>query len=133
MITQLAESTCVTSRSGISKHFLSSANPRGIIADHQDDSNKKARQAFIFLGDLDANVQKYIQALHTTSAPCSTQIIQAGAEGILTASYRTLLMENGGYIHRFITWISPLVTSQDGVHVCDEERQYSEESATFRG
>ena len=58
----------------------------------------------LLLHDLDAKVQWYIQALRAAGAPISTQIIQAGAEGILTASDRTLLVENGGCIALSCGW-----------------------------
>ena len=56
------------------------------------------------LGNLDEKVQKYIRALRKAGTPVNARVVLAAAEGIVKATDRTLLFENGGHIKLSLDW-----------------------------
>ena len=65
---------------------------------------KKKRGRPLTLGYLDEKVQKYIRALRKAGTPVNARVVLAAAEGIVTATDRTLLFENGGHIKLTLDW-----------------------------
>ena len=65
---------------------------------------KKKRGRPLTLGNLDEKVQKYIRALRKAGTPVNARVVLAAAEGIVKATDRTLLFENGGHIKLSLDW-----------------------------
>ena len=61
------------------------------------------------LGELDAEVQKFVRVLRKAGTPVCSVVILAAAEGIVTARNRTLLVQNGGSIKLTKTRAAPLM------------------------
>ena len=61
------------------------------------------------LGNVDERVKQYITALRKAGTPVNAIVILADAEGILKATDRTLLFENGGYIKLPLDWAYSLL------------------------
>ena len=61
------------------------------------------------LRELNAEVQKFVQALRKAGTPDNTAVILAAAEGIVTIRDRTLLVKNGGSIKLTKTWAASLM------------------------
>ena len=59
---------------------------------------KKKRGRPLSLGNLDEKVQQYIRALRKAGTLVNARVVLAAAEGIVTATDRTLLFENDGHI-----------------------------------
>ena len=57
---------------------------------------KKRRGRPLTLGNLDEKVQQYITALRKAGTPVNARVVLAATEGIVKATDRTLLFENGG-------------------------------------
>ena len=70
---------------------------------------KKKRWRPLTLGDLDDKVQQYIKALRKAGTPVNSRVISAAAEGIVKATDRTLLLENGGLIKLTLDWTYSLL------------------------
>ena len=68
---------------------------------------KKKRGRPLTLRDLDDKVQQYIKALRKAGTPVNSRVILAAAEGIVKATDRTLLLENGGHIKLTLDWTGP--------------------------
>ena len=65
-------------------------------------SKKRGRP--LTLGDLDNEVQQYVQALRTAGTPVGSSVIIAAARGIVMAKEPTLLLENGGHVVLSKSW-----------------------------
>ena len=70
---------------------------------------KKRRGRPLALGNLDEKVQQYIRALRKAGTPVNARVVVAAAEGIVTATDRTLLFENGGHIKLSLDWAYSLL------------------------
>ena len=70
-------------------------------------SKKRGRP--LSLGELDDDVQKYIIALRQAGIPINCKIVIAAATGIVKATDRTLLYENGGHLTLTKTWAYSLL------------------------
>jgi hypothetical protein len=60
----------------------------------------------LVLGNLDAKVQQYIQALRRAGTPVGSEMIIASAKGVTMSVDCTLLEENGGHLKLAKTWAS---------------------------
>ena len=60
---------------------------------------KKKRGRVLTLGNLDEKLQQYIRVLRKAGTPVNGRVVLATAEGIVKATDRTLLFENGGHMH----------------------------------
>ena len=65
---------------------------------------KKKRGRPLTLGELDGKVQQYLRSLRKAGAPVNVRIVVAAAEGIVKATDRTMLSDNGGGIHLTKAW-----------------------------
>ena len=65
---------------------------------------KKKRGRPLTLGELDGKVQQYLRSLRRAGAPVNARIVIAAAEGIIKATDRTMLSENGGHIQLTKAW-----------------------------
>ena len=61
------------------------------------------------LGMLDSKVQQYIRSLRAAGTPINARIAIAAAEGIVKATDRTMLYENGGHILLSGSWAYSLL------------------------
>ena len=61
---------------------------------------KKKQGRPLTLGDLD----QYLRALRRAGAPVNARIVLAAAEGIVKATDRTMLIDNGGHIRLTLAW-----------------------------
>ena len=59
---------------------------------------KKRRERPLAPGTLDEKVQQYIRVFRKAGNPVNAEVVLAASEGIVTATDRTLLFENGGHI-----------------------------------
>ena len=53
-------------------------------------------------------MQQYIRTLRNTGTPVNATVALAAAEGIVTATDRTWLFENGGHIKLSLDWVYSL-------------------------
>ena len=60
---------------------------------------KKKRGRPLTLGELDNKVQQYVRSLRRAGVPINARIVMAAAEGIVKATDRTLLAQNGGHMN----------------------------------
>ena len=65
---------------------------------------KKKRGRPLALAELDGKFQQYLRSLRRAGAPINARIVMAAAEGIIKATDRTLLSENGGHIQLTKAW-----------------------------
>lgn len=65
---------------------------------------KKNRGRPLTLGELDNKVQQYVRSLRRAGVPINARIVMAAAEGIIKATNRTLLAQNGGHINLKLAW-----------------------------
>ena len=70
---------------------------------------KKKRGHPLTLGELDGKVQQYVRSLRRAGTPVNARIIMAAAEGIIKATDRTLLVDNGGHIQSTLVWAYSLL------------------------
>ena len=65
---------------------------------------KKKQGRPVTLGELDGKVQQYLRSLRRAGAPVNARIVIAAAEGIIKATDRTMLSENGGHVQLTKAW-----------------------------
>ena len=70
------------------------------------------------LGDIDAEVQEFIQALRKAGTPINTAVVLAAAEGIVISKDRSLLAEHGGHIKLTKSWVASLMQRMKLVKRC---------------
>ena len=70
---------------------------------------KKRRGRPLTLGNLDEKVQQYIKAFRKAGTPVNARVVLAATEGIVKATDRTLLFENGGHIKLSLNWACSLL------------------------
>ena len=71
--------------------------------------SKKKRERPFTLGELDGKVQQYVRSLRRVGTPVNARIVIAAAEGVIKASDRTILIENGGHSQLTLTWAYSLL------------------------
>ena len=76
---------------------------------------KKKRGRPLTLGELDGKVQQYIRSLRRAGTPVNARIVMAAAEGIIKATDRTMLIENGGHIQLTLACMGILIVQKDGI------------------
>ena len=69
----------------------------------------KKRGRPLTLGELDGKVQQYVRSLRRAGTPVNARIVIATAEGIIKATDRTMLIENGGHIQLTLAWAYSLL------------------------
>ena len=84
---------CACSRNSI-KQYLKMAGSEEEITQLA----KKRSGSPLTLENLDERVKQYITVLRKAGTPVNARVVLADAEGILTATDRTVLFENGGYL-----------------------------------
>ena len=70
---------------------------------------KKKRGRPLTLGELDGKVQQYVRSLRRAGTPVNARIVIAAAEGIIKATDRIMLIENGGHIQLTLAWTYSLL------------------------
>ena len=64
----------------------------------------KARGRPLLVGEFDADIQSYINALRKAGTPVSVPVVLAAAEGVITARNRSALLKYGGHIELGRPW-----------------------------
>ena len=72
------------------------ADPKTVGSEEIKQVAKKRRGRPLTLGNLDEKVQQYITAFRKAGTPVNARVVLAATEGIVKATDRTLLFENGG-------------------------------------
>ena len=65
---------------------------------------EKKRGRPLTLGELDGKVLQYVRSLQRAGTLVNARIVIAAAEGIIKATDRTVLIENGGHIQLTLAW-----------------------------
>ena len=80
----------------------------GLVQEISEVPTKKLGRPLVF-AELNGKVQQYIRSLRAPGTPVTARIVMASAEGIVRASDRTMLHENGGHIPLTKAWAYSLL------------------------
>lgn len=106
----LDEASSSRSATGKRKYTTTYTEDRATVGRYAAPTKKRGRP--LTLWELDDKVQKYIKALRAAGTPVSAHIVQAAAEGIVTASVTC----RKWWSHSIDPWMGVVIAEKNGLY-----------------